>query len=179
LIYEWIPGGVIAPEDLEVSQFTLNPEIHNYTNVISLSTGNFTTLTAALKLERTSLPYLIKYFIPLMMTTILSMIPITDHKNKSLAVLTSFLLTTILTVTTNVHVVPKGAAITAFDAFGLICITFSAISLVFTLRKSVESEGSTYKLSEREEKIEQHMKKLMPIGFLSFLLIFTLCITCF
>lgn len=178
MIYEWMPAGILVAENFTVNDFTVDSEVRNETEVFSLSTGNFTTISMSVRLERRALPYLIKYFAPIILTTILSMIPIGDPKNKSLAVLTSFLLTSILTVLINIHVVPKGVTVTAFDAFGFVCVIFTAVSLVFTLRKSAETEGSTYKLSDREEKCEQHMKKLLPIAFVSFLLILLIVVTC-
>lgn len=176
--FEWIPGGILLSQDDGVGEFRVDHEVQNKTEIITLSTGNFTTLSVTLQLERNAMPYLIKYFVPLIVTSVLCMIPIADPKNKSLAVLISFLLTSIITVLTSMNVVPKGGVVTAFDVFGMICILFTAVALVFTLRKSSDTEGSTYKLSEREEKIEQQMKKLMPIAFASFLLLILLLIVC-
>lgn len=157
----------------------MNSEMRNSSKVIELSVGNFTALELQFDLQRQAMPYLVKYFLPVILTTLLSMIPVTGGKNRSAASLTSFLMTTILVLLINIHVMPRSAGVvTATDAFGLACILFTAVNLVLSLRHGSDGEGDTHKLSETEERVERHMKKLLPISFLSFLLIILIVVVC-
>ena len=176
LEYNWKRNGIAMGEDLGLTQFTVSRRFMNSSRIEKLPTGNYSRISFQFKATRNGFPFLLKYFVPLILTSVLCLIPITDNRLRSKTALTSFTLTGILVVILNIHICPKAGVVTAFDAFGLICILFTTIVLLLNLRRNGSSDGEVSKLSDREERLHQHAFKILPIAYASFLLFYLLAI---